>query len=214
MPKVKAHLRALPYDDVSAALRTVDASQTTLASKLCLAFLIFTAARSGEAARCKLGRGGPGGRDLDDTRLPHEAGEEHRVPLSDQALGVLVLGPWPGRRFRSLLPLPPSPRPYAERYDPDQGAPCDRPRGAGDVHGFRTSFRTWTMEQTDAPWAVAEAALAHQLGGSVEQAYARSDLFVRRRALMAASGRTTSQPKFRDSGLWVPRGGRGAELAC
>ena len=49
MPKVKAHLRALPYDEVGAALRTVDASQTSPASKLCLAFLVFTAARSGEA---------------------------------------------------------------------------------------------------------------------------------------------------------------------
>ena len=52
------------------------------------------------------------------------------------------------------------------------------------VHGFRTSFKTWTMEQTDAPWAGGEAALAHQLGGSVEQAYVRSDLFDRRRVLM------------------------------
>ena len=40
------------------------------------------------------------------------------------------------------------------------------------------------MEQTDTPWAVGEAALAHQLGGSVEQAYARSDLFDRRRVVM------------------------------
>ena len=31
---------------------------------------------------------------------------------------------------------------------------------------------------------VAEAALAHSLGNSTEQAYARSDLFERRRALM------------------------------
>ena len=52
------------------------------------------------------------------------------------------------------------------------------------VHGFRASFRTWTLEQTDAPWAVAEAALAHALGGQEVQAYARGDLFERRRVLM------------------------------
>ncbi len=52
------------------------------------------------------------------------------------------------------------------------------------VHGFRTSFRTWTMERTDTPWEVAEAALAHRLGGAVAQAYARSDLFETRRVLM------------------------------
>ena len=49
MPKVKAHLRALPYQEVGSALMTVDESQTTPASKLCLRFLVFTAARSGEA---------------------------------------------------------------------------------------------------------------------------------------------------------------------
>ena len=55
MPKVKAHLRALPYDEVGAALRTVDESHTSPASKLCLAFLVFTAARSGEARGANLG---------------------------------------------------------------------------------------------------------------------------------------------------------------
>ena len=54
------------------------------------------------------------------------------------------------------------------------------------VHGFRTSFKTWCMEQTDTPWAVGEAALAHTIGNSTEAAYARTDLFERRRALMQA----------------------------
>ena len=52
------------------------------------------------------------------------------------------------------------------------------------VHGFRSSFKNWTLEQTDTPWAVSESELAHILGNSTEQAYARSDLFERRRALM------------------------------
>ena len=56
--------------------------------------------------------------------------------------------------------------------------------GKATVHGFRTSFKTWCMETTDTPWAVGEAALAHALGNSTEQAYARTDLFDRRRDLM------------------------------
>ena len=52
------------------------------------------------------------------------------------------------------------------------------------MHGFRINFKTWCTERTDAPWAVAEDALAHTMGNSAEQAYARSDLFERRRALM------------------------------
>ena len=55
-----------------------------------------------------------------------------------------------------------------------------------DVHGFRTSFRTWVQEQTDYPREVAEAALAHAVGDAVEQAYARSDMLDRRRQMMDA----------------------------
>ena len=52
------------------------------------------------------------------------------------------------------------------------------------VHGFRSSFRVWASEQTSVPHAVAEAALAHQVGSAVEPSYARSDLFEKRRGLM------------------------------
>jgi integrase len=53
-----------------------------------------------------------------------------------------------------------------------------------DVHGFRTSFRTWAQEKTNYPREVAEAALAHLSGDAVERAYARSDLFEKRREMM------------------------------
>ena len=55
------------------------------------------------------------------------------------------------------------------------------------VHGFRSAFRDWCAE-TGAPRELAEAALAHTVGG-VEGAYFRSDLFERRRALMEFLGR-------------------------
>ena len=56
--------------------------------------------------------------------------------------------------------------------------------GVCTVHGFRSSFRDWASEQTSVPHAVAEAALAHQVGSAVERSYARSDLFEKRRGLM------------------------------
>ncbi|MCY4658702.1 MAG: hypothetical protein OXF93_02685 [Acidobacteria bacterium] len=52
------------------------------------------------------------------------------------------------------------------------------------VHGFRSSFRDWASEQTSVLHAVAEAALAHQVGSALERSYARSDLFAKRRGLM------------------------------
>ena len=52
------------------------------------------------------------------------------------------------------------------------------------VHGFRSSFRDWASECTNASNAAMERSLAHSVGSAVEQAYARSDLFDRRRELM------------------------------
>ena len=60
---------------------------------------------------------------------------------------------------------------------------CDLAKQA-TVHGFRSSFRTWAMECTDAQWEVAEAAIAHRLGNKTQQAYVRGDLFLTRRMLM------------------------------
>ena len=184
MPKIKAHLRALPYQEVGSAMKTVDASQTSPASKLCLSFLVLTAARSGEA------RGATWDEiDLEDAAwtIPGsrmKAGIEHRVPLSNQAFDVLMLAQ--PLEDGSGLCFPSPLRPGRMLSDMTL-TNILRKSGLADratVHGFRTSFKTWTMEQTDTPWAVGEAALAHQLGGSVEQAYARSDLFDRRRTLM------------------------------
>ena len=49
MPHVRDHFRSLPYQEVGAALKTVEASGASLSAKLCLRFLVLTAARSGEA---------------------------------------------------------------------------------------------------------------------------------------------------------------------
>ena len=54
------------------------------------------------------------------------------------------------------------------------------------VHGLRSTFRDWCAE-TGKPREIAEAALAHVVPG-VEGAYFRSDLFERRRRLMAQWG--------------------------
>ena len=184
MPKVKAHFRALPYQDVASAIETVEASQASIASKLCFRFLVLTAARSGEA------RGATWDEiDLQDRvwRIPGgrmKGGSEHRVPLSRQA--VDLLGEATELREESELVFP-SPLKKGEPLSNMSLMKVLRSVGLAErttVHGFRSSFKNWTLEQTDTPWAVSEAALAHILGNSTEQAYARSDLFERRRALM------------------------------
>ena len=53
-----------------------------------------------------------------------------------------------------------------------------------DVHGFRASFKMWAQERTNFAREVTEAALAHTIRDKAEAAYARSDLFEKRRKLM------------------------------
>ena len=184
MPLVREHFRALPYEEVGKALQTVEASTASLSSRLCLRFLVLTAARSGEARGATWDEIDMEGREWRIPGSKMKGGREHRVPLSDAALDVLrqvqALDDNSGLVFASLL------KPGRPLSDMTL-TKILRSVGLSDratVHGFRTSFKTWAMEQTDTPWAVGEAALAHMLGNPTEQAYARSDLFAKRRALM------------------------------
>ncbi len=184
MPQVKEHLRSLPYQEVGEALRIVEASNASLSARLCLRFVILTAARSGEARGASWHEFDLRAREWRILGGRMKAGAEHRVPLSDAALAVLDEAR-PLRDDSNLVfPSPVAPgRPLSDMTL----TKILRATGLADratVHGFRSSFKVWCMEQTSAPWAVSEAALAHTLGNMTEQAYARSDLFEKRRTLM------------------------------
>ena len=184
MPKVKAHFRAMPYEEVRSALETVEASQASKAAKLCLRFLVLTSVRSGEARGARWDEIDLKGRVWRIPSRRMKAGSEHRVPLSKQA--VELLSEASALRDETDLVFP-SPQRRRGQLSDMTLTKVLRSLGLADrstVHGFRSSFKNWTLEQTDTPWAVSEAALAHTLGNSTEQAYARSDLFERRRDLM------------------------------
>ena len=195
MPKVKANFRALPYAEITEALETIEASGASMSAKLALRFLILTAARSGEV------RGATWGEiDLDARTwtLPAErtkSNREHRQPLSDEAVAVLEQARALSGGEGAVFPSPMKP-----------GNPLSdmtltkilRDTGLAEravVHGFRTSFRTWASEETNADHAVMELALSHQVGSEVERAYARSDLFAKRARLMGQWGRFVAGSK-------------------
>ena len=184
MPAVKAHYRALPYREVPDALATVEASSSSAPAKLCFRFLVLTAVRSGEA------RGAMWDEiDLDtrEWRIPAnrmKANAEHRVPLTDSVLAVLH----EARALRDNSGLVfPSPNKRNSSLSDMTLTKVLRSTGLAErttVHGFRSSFRDWAAETTNAPHAVMELCLAHAVGSAVEQAYARSDLLAKRRVLM------------------------------
>jgi len=64
------------------------------------------------------------------------------------------------------------------------------------VHGFRSTFRDWAGETTSFPREVIEAALAHGIKDKTEAAYARSDLFDKRRDLMQAWAHLATPENF------------------
>ena len=176
------HRASLPYTDVSDCLNVIKNSDAMLSTKLAIELLVLTATRSGEV---RLADWSEVDLDAKTWTIPAERmkmKEEHVIPLSDRALDVLkeakALGDvgliFPGMR---------SGRPMSDmtmsKLVKELGYPVD-------IHGFRTSFRTWVQEQTNTAHEVAERALAHKTTNKVEAAYARSDLFEKRRKLMDA----------------------------
>jgi integrase len=174
------HRASLPYTDVSECLSVIKHSDAMLSTKLAIELLVLTATRSGEV---RLANWSEVDLYAKTWTIPAERmkmKEEHIIPLSDRALDVLhqakALGDnsliFPGMR---------SGRPMSDmtmsKLVKELGYPVD-------IHGFRTSFRTWVQEQTNTAHEVAERALAHKTTNKVEAAYARSDLFEKRRELM------------------------------
>ena len=185
-PRQIRHMPALPYGEVGAALAGVRVSQAWTGTKLAFELLVLTAARSGEVRMATWDEF-----DLDASVWTVPAARmkmnrEHRVPLCGRA--VEILGE--AERLREVVV---SVEPAGLVFPTRRGKVLSdmvfwklvKQQGLAAVpHGFRSSFRDWAAERTDHPREVIEAALAHVVGNRTEAAYARSDLFERRRRLM------------------------------
>ena len=175
------HRKALPHAEVCAALAKVRASAAYRGLVLAFEFLVLTAGRSGEVRAARW-------QEIDTDAavwtIPGErmkTGREHRVPLSDRALAVLNQAAELAGNGRLLFPS------ATGRILSQSGMPKLLHQLDIDAvpHGFRSSFRDWAAECTDVPREVCELALAHVNRDRVEAAYRRSDLFEKRRGLMA-----------------------------
>ena len=175
------HRKALPYDKVPEFLETLKGSNAGEATKLALELLILTASRSGEVRLADWSEF-----DLEQgiwTRPAQrmKSKKEHRVPLSPRALEILEqaskLGTGKGLVFPGTV--------YGKPLSDMTLSKLTKALGYDvDVHGFRTSFKTWAQERTNTPRDVSEAALAHVVKDKAEAAYARSDFFEKRTKLM------------------------------
>ena len=181
--RLKEHHRALPYAQVPGVVRRVRESTAGISTKLAFEFLVLTAGRSGEVRAADWSEVDWEAATWEIPAARMKARRPHRVPLSGRAIEILrqALELIDGQGL--IFPAARSGRPSSEMVFT---ALLRRLEIPAVPHGFRTSFRNWVAECTATPWAVGEAALAHNIGNSTEAAYMRSDLLDRRRALMDA----------------------------
>jgi len=173
----KEHFAAMDYHQVPAFVASLRKSESVAAAAL--EFCILCAARSGEVLGAKWD-------EIDlDARLwvipasRMKSGRAHRVPLSARALAILE--DMAAHRCCDYV------FPGFRRNQPLGVTAMSNLAPAGvTVHGFRSSFRDWSGNETHFAREVCESALAHATGNSVEQAYRRSDALEKRRALMEA----------------------------
>jgi integrase len=191
------HLAAMPYADVPAFFAQLKKREAVTAKAL--AFTILTAARSGEARLATFA-------EIDFKaaiwNVPAErmkSGRPHRVPLTNEALALLPRDGAPenllfsGTRAGALSDV--TMRKYLQH---------DMGYEDLTVHGFRSSFKDWARERTNFPDEVSEAALAHIVGDKTEAAYARGDLFNKRRKLMEAWAAYCASPTAAVAAKVVP----------
>lgn len=176
------HRKALPYDQVGGAIAKIRNSDAGITTKLAFEFLVLTATRSSETREAVWSEFDmeKGVWTIPAARM--KAKKPHRVPLSPRCLAILAKAKTLKRDTDDLVF--PGTKDTKSLSDMTLSKLMKDLKIAAVPHGFRSSFRDWAGETTAHPREVIEFALAHVIKDKAEAAYARSDLFDKRRALM------------------------------
>ena len=154
------------------------ASKAFPAVKLAFEFLVLTASRSGEVRGARWDEMDTADHVWTVPGMRTKAKREHRLRLSRRVLEILDVAAGNGGPLVFL----------SARGKRINDMALSGLLGTLEIpavpYGFRSTFRDWAAEETNHPREVVEAALAHVVQNKVEAAYARSNLFERRRRLM------------------------------
>jgi integrase len=173
------HHAALPYSELGAFMGELR-RDTSIGAKV-LQYVVLTAARSGEALGARWDEIDMIGKVWTVPADRMKSGKQHRVPLSDAAVAILE-DMASIRQSAFVFPGIRDSRPLSNLAMRNSLKRASRQEIT--IHGFRSSFRDWCGEQTNFPREIAEAALAHRVGDTVEAAYRRGDALEKRRRLM------------------------------
>ena len=172
------HHDAVPYAEMPVFM--TELRRRAGVSARALEFTILTAARTGETIGAQWSEIDLGKKLWTVPAERMKAGRGHRIPLSNRAL--TVLGELPREsNFVFIGARAGKPLSNMAMLELVRGM-----RGKGStVHGFRSTFKDWTTEQTAYPNELTEVALAHAVSDKTEAAYRRGDLMEKRRRLMS-----------------------------
>jgi integrase len=177
----KGHHAAMPYADLPGFVQKLRGDDVGIPD-LAFEFLILTAARTGEVLEAKWDEID---QELAAWTIPAsrmKAGREHRVPLPPRCIELLQEAEPMAAGSDFVFPGRSGNKPMSNMV---LLMTMRRVKSAYTVHGFRSAFRIWASERTNFPREICEAALAHIIKDKTEAAYNRSDLFEKRRELMA-----------------------------
>jgi integrase len=179
-PKLsRGHHAAMAYVEVPAFVAKLREREALAA--LALEFIVLTATRAGEAVGARWDEIDLAGKVWVLPARRTKSGRGHRVPLSGRALDILEKLSETRQGEYVFIGR-------TGRWPITQDALLQLIRRMGvegvTVHGFRSAFRDWCGNETHFAREVAEAALAHVVGDSAEQAYRRGDALEKRRELM------------------------------
>ena len=182
--KVVEHMDSMPYSKVYEFLQVLRKHESISAKSL--EFLILTAVRSDSVRSAT----------WDQINLKEKIWtvpraytktkkRDHAVPLSKHAIHLLESL----ETFKGTNLLFPSPS--LKKMSDNTISKLMRDmrsnkefKVAAVPHGFRATFSTWRLEQTNYSQELGELSLMHEVGDSVYQAYQRSDGLEKRRAIM------------------------------
>ena len=177
--KVKP-LAFMPYEKVPSLYQKLCSYDTIVA--LALRLNILTLMRTTEVIRAEFDEFNLEKKYwlIDGSRMKNK--EPHKAPLSDEALSII-------KRLRQLHN-----HPYLFVRDGFEKPISNNamlyflkrkfPEIKTTVHGFRTSFRTWSEESENHDFLASEMSISHKVLSKTQQAYMRSDLYERRKKIM------------------------------
>jgi integrase len=186
------HQKALPAIEAADFITALRLRRGSAARAL--EWLVLTACRSNEARGARWAEVDLAAKVWTIPSSRMKGGKEHRVPLSNAA--VALVNSLPRLAGTDLLFPGPTGKPLS---DVAVSKLCGELSDCRSVpHGWRSTFRDWAGDSTNYPREVAEAALAHVVGG-VEGAYRRGDAVERRRPLMADWAAFLAEPPMKNA---------------